>query len=44
MNYFSYYENLDAVFRAELKDKICAGFALNKNSKEKISKYFQKIF
>lgn len=45
MNYFSNYENLDAVFQAELKDKICAGFfALNNNSKEKISKIFSEDF
>ncbi len=45
MRYFSEKINLDGVFQSELKEEICAGFfALNKNSKEKISKIFSEDF
>lgn len=45
MKYFSREKNLDAVFQKKLENQICAGFfALNKNSKEKISKIFSENF
>ena len=45
MKYFSREENVDAVFQKKLGNLICAGFfALNKDSKEKISKIFSEDF
>ena len=45
LNYFYEDNSLDAIFQAEIEEEVCGGFfALNKNSKEKISKIFSEDF